>query len=278
MIDANSINRVVTVSTHDENYAAYFDESCKRYGIDPIILGKGTPWLGYGTKLRLLKEYVDTCDDEIVLLFVDRFDLIFLRELDPLFTFYRSQCEQKPNVDLLYISTEKPDIIGLNSIYATFHWGKYKDVALNTGSYIATAGMIKKMLQEVYSSNSIVEIKDDQEMITRYLCLHSDVEVLLDHNRRFLVYSAFRLDIGKNIHIEDEKLLYRLEDGTCYRPYLLHRNGSPPMSQLLLKLGYDIRRHQIPSTHLKRIFTNHIPHLINRCVEKILPRLRYSCK
>lgn len=270
-ISPTSQYRVVTVSTHNEGVAHYFDESCARFGFEPVILGMGTTWAGYGTKLLLLKEYIKDVDDDVVILFVDRFDLIFLRPLEPLFDFYDSQRKAQGSSSLLYIATEQPDMLGINTLYSKLHWGKYHDAMLNTGSFIATAKMINTMLDDVMGANHQVQIKDDQELVTTYLSQHPDVNVILDNNRRFLVYSAFRIDIGKDIHIEDEKLYFKQSDGTCYQPYLLHRNGSPPMSRIIRQLGYDMNKHAIgESSHLKRVFTNHLPHIWRKSIGRFV--------
>ncbi len=269
-----SKNRVVTVSTHTEHYGEYFDESCKRFGIEPVILGMGQKWEGYGTKLAILKKYIDGCDPEDVILFVDRFDLIFLKPIEPLFDFYRTQKEASGPTPLLYIATESRDLIGLNTLYSKIHWGHYNDSMLNTGSYIATAGMIQNMLAEVFSDTNNqstdrkLTVKDDQELIVSYLRNNTEVQVMLDNNRRFLVHSVYRLDIGKNIRIEDKKLYYE-NNGTVYQPYLIHRNGSASMQRLLTKLGYDMSKNIIPSSFPQRLVQNHIPFLYHKILNRL---------
>lgn len=271
MQENQSRNLVVTVATHlYEGYAHYFDMSCKRHNISPVILGEGEKFEGFGTKLSILQRYVETCNDEDIILMVDRYDLIFLRPLEPLFDFYKEQLKGRNGKPFLYISNEKEEITGVSKLYSYFHWGSYNDRILNSGTYLSTAGLIKRMLASIQQTipNSNMSVKDDQEMIITYLKENPDVEVVIDDYRRFIVYPKNRIDIGRKLVIEKEQVYFIKEDHSV-RPYILHRNGNGKLEEILTKLGYGTDK-VIASNHFQRILTHHIPHIYSQVQKRIV--------
>lgn len=260
-------NQVVCVSTHSEGYSEFFDQSCVRNGIKPIILGLGAEWKGFTTKFWLLQKYLDTVDDDAVILFVDRFDVIFVRPLDTLFAFYR-RITQNLSRPLIYISTEEEEFIKFQTAWAEVKYGTYRGRVINSGSYISTAGLMRKVLDDIAKSSHMKNeyYQDDQAMLTQYLQEHPEVPVMLDNNRRFLVYPNMRLDIGANSHIDKVNKTFTYKNS---KPYLIHRNVSGKLTKILDDLGYDVKNISIKNTQLHRIFSSHIPHFLHRSGQKL---------
>ena len=253
---------VITVATHDEGYIAYFKQSCKRHGIDPIILGQGDEWKGFGTKFQIIRDWVMTIPDDSVVLLVDCYDLIFLRPLETLFAFYRTKANKTKAEEYIYVSTE-PQLWGLSDL-SKLYYGSCNGSVINTGSVMAFAKVFKNMFSDPVITAKLArnELSDDQQMFNEYVQKNNTLECEMDDNRRFLVYQTLRLDIGLKCQVqEDGTFIYRDND-QAYEPYLLHRNGNGKMLPILQRLGYDTSAEPVGSRYHERILTNHVPHLL----------------
>ncbi len=76
--------QLVTVCSHIPIESYYrpeaFYASCKRFGHDPIVLGQGGTYKGLGSKLRLLKQCLDSGKvTSKHMIFSDSFDVVFQR-------------------------------------------------------------------------------------------------------------------------------------------------------------------------------------------------------
>ncbi len=75
--------KIVTVCSHTDLPPYYrpdaFFASCKRFGIEPIVLGRNGAYKGLGSKVRLLKELLDSPQvfDDKRMIFCDAFDVVF---------------------------------------------------------------------------------------------------------------------------------------------------------------------------------------------------------
>lgn len=77
--------KLITVCSHTDLPSYYrpdaFFASCKRFGFEPIVLGRDGAYKGLGSKLRLLKECLDTNPfDDRYMIFCDSFDLVFQQD------------------------------------------------------------------------------------------------------------------------------------------------------------------------------------------------------
>ena len=260
-------HHIITVATHEEGYSSFFHESCKRHDITPVVLGKGVPWKGFGTKCDLIREYVSGIDDEDIILLVDCYDLVFLRPLDDLFRMFDRRAKQLDKAGQYLYTANEPATSLLKSLL-TLHYGSYKDQVVNTGSYMLHARLLKSILNDSRILKLLGEASaDDQKMLTQYLNDHPDVVCEFDNNRRFLLHTNLRVDIGARMKIENGVLLFRHNDAT-YRPFLLHCSANGPMCVILKELGYNIDNVKIESNHISRIFNSHVPNVIRSLQEK----------
>ena len=148
------------------------------------------------------------------------------------------------------------------------NYGTYEGRVINSGSYIATAGLMKKVLDGIADSPHMKNehCQDDQAMLIQYLQEHPEVPVVLDNNRRFLVYPNMRLDIGANSHVDKVNKTFTYKTS---KPYLIHRNAGGKLTKILDDLGYDVNNINIKNTQLHRIFSSHIPHFLHRSGQKL---------
>lgn len=71
-----------------------FLASCRRYNMEPLILGWGQPWTGLGSKPKLLKKAIE--DGRITtpyILFADSFDVVFCRHPQDILDVYQRNWE-----------------------------------------------------------------------------------------------------------------------------------------------------------------------------------------
>ena len=73
---------VVTVATHESLGLRWFRASCRKHGIEPVVLGLGEPWGGFGWRLKLLLETLRAHLGEWQeVLFIDGFDSVVSADL-----------------------------------------------------------------------------------------------------------------------------------------------------------------------------------------------------
>ena len=76
------MSKVLVFATNKQACYDLFMESCRRYEIDPIVLGWGEKWIGFGKKMMKIRENISTNPDDEIIISVDPFDVIFLCGLE----------------------------------------------------------------------------------------------------------------------------------------------------------------------------------------------------
>lgn len=278
MSSSSGRNIVLTVATHDEGYLTYFKESCARYGIEPVIIGHGVTWKNFGTKFNIIREWVmEYVQNDDRLLIVDCYDLIFLRTLEPLFQRFMQDAEASPHGRYKYMYAASEPLWGPHKWLAGSFYGLYKNEVINSGSFMAYGKLIKDIFddQVILEALTCNDIADDQELLIRYLQRNADVDCCLDKNQRFIVYFAYRIDIGARIDISDTKRVFYKGTECTSEPYLLHRHGHGNLRPILQKLGYDTTNAKIESNFLQRAMTCHVPNMIGKFIapfKQLLPQ------
>jgi hypothetical protein len=251
--------RLVTVATHSDLYFPFLKKSCHKYNSDITVLGWGQPWPGFSFKSKLMKEYlIDVSDDDIVCV-IDSFDVLLLRPIDELESFFRTYSELT-GVRIIVGFDLKP-----SSIVSTINhlqFGTCHGVSLNAGTYIGFAKEIKHMIKEIYSDPSL----DDQLLLTQYVQKYPH-KVHIDTNSLFFLTinnptGEFMYD--SHIKVEHDMLYYR-----GIRPFFAHGNGNTDMTRLIKELGYKISDKVVDSilrksknAQFKKVVDYYYPQLI----------------
>lgn len=251
--------RLVTVATHSDLYFPFLKKSCRKYNSDITVLGWGQTWLGFSFKYKLMKEYlVDVSDDDIVC-FIDSFDVLLLRPIDELESFFRAYSELT-GVRIIVGFDLKPSTIVTTINHLQF--GTCHGLSLNSGTYIGFAKELKNMIKEMYSDPSL----DDQLLLTQYVQKYPH-KVHIDTSSLFFLTinnptGEFMYD--SHIKVQDDKLYYR-----GIRPFFAHGNGNTNMIRLIKELGYKISDKAIDSilsksksAQFKKVVDYYYPQLI----------------
>ncbi len=206
----------ITVGTDYNDCCKRYVKSCKKYGINPIILGLGEKWMGGnmaegpggGHKINLLKNFLDNMNDNKLIVFTDCYDVIMNNNINILIEKYKrlfngkivfageTSCWPDKNLELRYPYSTK-------NILTRF---------LNSGVFIGYSNDIKNILM-----TEIINNNDDQLYYTYKFFEHENI--VIDYNcELFLCLNG----LTEKIHIDKEKscILYNNN-----RPTFIHGNG-----------------------------------------------------
>ncbi|XP_066261630.1 procollagen-lysine,2-oxoglutarate 5-dioxygenase [Euwallacea similis] len=221
---------VFTVATNEtDGYQRYID-SAKRFGIEPIILGKGEKWKGGdmrrpggGWKINLLKAALRQykLDDEKIVLFTDAYDVIFLGQLGEIVRRFKALGARVlfgaepycwPNVEL---APQYPEITKGQRF-------------LNSGIYIGYLPEINNILSKVHIEDSA----DDQLYFTQvYLDkeFREKNKIQLDHLSEIFQNMNGQTDILEIKTVENKdagvETYYLKNTETGTEPLMVHGNG-----------------------------------------------------
>jgi hypothetical protein len=219
---------VISMATEVGGYVDFFLQSCDRHRIRPIVLGQGSQWRGWGTKLNLLYYYLTEVEFPPYVLWVDGYDMVFqstLREIWQTFKTFGSLivfCAEHlcwPDESLLHRYPSSPTA------------RRY----VNGGGFIGETKAILRMLEHVGCPLEN-EAVNDQGLFTRYFLSHSR-EIKLDYEAR-IFHCLFRAENTAKF-VSEAKCYVNSTSG--HKPHILHLNGgevdSTPYAN---NLGYDI--------------------------------------
>ena len=235
------MSKVIAFGTNRQAYFDLFIESCKRYNIDPVILGWNEKWIGFGKKTMKIREYIENLPDEEIVISVDPFDAIFLCGLD--------EIENKFNK------------ISASFLCGALSLGKFRGAIynyefnktdkkpprtptnynfLNTGTWISRARYARYLIDELVFKHNMTETSMDQQLITGFYIQNSykvdiDWNSEIFHNLLFKDFITRRADL-KDLKFYDSRVI---NTASGSKPCILHASGNANMKSLALKLGYD---------------------------------------
>jgi hypothetical protein len=231
-IQNENIVEVITYANKSNYYFPYLLKSADKNNYPLKILGWGTEWKGYCSKIKIVYEYLITLPNYYknrYMLLVDAWDVIFAKS-------YEELIAELNNIDYdLIISSnsintkEQKNKLSkyCQNYFASKAFGAKKIVdSINAGVYIIK---INKFI-DMYNKMLPKEEDDDQVMLTKYL-FHSNFtkpKYIIDHGRYFF------LTINLNINIE--YIINSLEKNKI-KPFIIHAHSNSPMDRLL-KLYY----------------------------------------
>ena len=148
--------QVVTVATHSDGYLDALRAGCERIQLPIHFLGMGEDWLGFGWRIKKLKEYVDSLPSETIVI-------------------TRSAEDLKNK----YLQFKKPIVFGVdgdadNPIHQWGHdviFGKHRGVTLNGGTYMGRADKLRTLFS-IWMSGEIKDEADDQKILNKAFKVH----------------------------------------------------------------------------------------------------------
>lgn len=218
---------VISVITGSGGYAEFFLRSCDRYEIKPIVVGQGTRWKGFGTKINLLYYYLKQVELPPYILFVDGYDSVFQSFLPEIWQSY-----QEFQVPLVFSGDVRcwPDESLKNKFPSSPTVFRY----LNAGGFIGETKFIIRMLEQLHYPVDNEGI-NEQAPLSHYFLSHQR-EIKLDCQAR-IFHSLYRAE-------DTVKFVYRekhyVNTLSGHRPHILHLNGQVKADSYAKNLGYDV--------------------------------------
>ncbi|CRG96847.1 procollagen lysine 5-dioxygenase, putative [Plasmodium gallinaceum] len=236
----NTKLHVLTFATHEQGYFKTLKESCKNLNINLKVLGMGEKWKGFIWKLIKVKEYLNLCDDNDLILFVDGFDTFFVQPANVIIeryiinydNFFVCTSESTLSTNSRFLKfIEKMHLIFHDSIFKNndnTDWDslnikkKYENFTffynnlnlLNSGGWISNVFLAKKILQYIPSF-----IDNDQVFLTN---LYLDSNYILKLKGKISSRDSKKIlecDILKNIEyynkiiIDNHNIIFHLFRG-----------------------------------------------------------------
>ena len=234
--------RVVTVATHSERYYPILQKSCEDRGVNLEVLGWGLRWQGLTWKLKLMNEYIQTLDDNEIVMFIDGFDTIILQDLSYIETCFRS-CDTS-----IVFSSEKENPSTIGAYIQRKMFGPVRgNIYINTGMYVGYAHALKQLYKHLHDELIHQPSANDQRLVAQLLRSGKIPSFKLDtDNKLFLNILDFNF-MDKNIRLHNNefvrispnnngKLLNKINDFT---PCVLQAPARTNIMELLKYLNYD---------------------------------------
>jgi hypothetical protein len=205
--------KIITVATTESPWLAALRKSMDRLGLDYEVLGLGQPWRGFGMKVILTREYLRTLEGYTHFVFVDAYDVIFLKPL--------------PEVpDIILFNAEKhcwpnPELAGSYPII-TSPWR-----FLNSGVY---SGPIWEYL-DLVDKYPIEYADDDQAYFTNIFLKEPNVWI----NDNCTLFQSYAFETPGDFTLKTDKLINNI---TGSEPAVIHFNGKCHDSKIYNMIKY----------------------------------------
>ncbi len=253
---------VLAYATEKQAYFDLFMESCRRFRIDPVILGWGERWEGTCKKLESIRAYIKDRPAEEMVLSVDPFDVIFLSDLEEIETKFKKQ--------------DAPFLCGalkLQSFNAKVYEYEFNRTGLpspenphaynflNAGTWISTTGYAYKLLSNMAECGQLQACDMDQEVFTaQYIAdrtvMDIDWRCQLFQNILFKDFVTRRPDLD-DIRFSGARIT---NISTGSQPSILHASGNVVIRKIARSLGYAAQL-AIPEKDMKNYFRKVAFHL-----------------
>lgn len=225
--------KIVAVATHNERFFDSFMDSCKKNNIEPIILGWGEKYRGHLMKDDLLLEYLETYTENDIILFVDSFDCLLVRNTEDL------KASFKKNKHKIIISMERniKKVSNLSFLYTCFQrmfFGSIDDNIINTGMFIGYRDNLLEALNEIKKYREI-DINSNQRIWTNAINSSEFLKNLIHIDTEKKFFKNFDLVSKKNTITFKNDMVYIKETDTF--PFVVQGNGDRNINFICKKMG-----------------------------------------
>lgn len=215
--------RVVTVSNSETPGLNRYLASCRRFGIEPEILGMGEPFPAKGAKLKYVIRRLRELPDEEIVLFSDAWDVVFVRNpdgLEDVFLTFNSPCVFSAEPHFRYLKSDKYK-----------QWRRYPAGPeaglyrfLNSGGWVARARYMANILEEIDCSP---DCASDQTLFNEWY-IERPGSLAVDHEQKIFASTIFREGFETTDFETVDGVFRHKQKGTA--PYLVHFGGENTLS------------------------------------------------
>ncbi len=129
---------VCTVATFEHGNLTKLRQSCRLHGMELKVLAMGAPYYGHGTKLVHMLAYLNTLQDDEIVMFVDGFDVLVVADKEVILRKFLDM-----NIPFLMAAEKTAYPADVQHLYppspTPFRY-------INTGTYIGYVGIIKEWI------------------------------------------------------------------------------------------------------------------------------------
>lgn len=200
----------ISVATHKEGYYDAFVESCRRNQIELVILGYGQPWQGFAWRFLLMKDYLETLDNEDIVVFLDAYDMI--------------ATQNASTIQARFLEFQSPILFSTENVlrkdFLTHYirngvFGHCPKANISGGAYMGYVYALKRMYHYICQKHDCTgqdfSRLDDQRILTS-LChdVHfTEPLIAYDHTSSIfytvpLTISTWDLLFSNRFHLDDE--------------------------------------------------------------------------
>ena len=216
--------KFVTIASSDQKpELRYLLDSCRHFGIEMNLVGLGRPYLGNGTKIVYLVQFLRKLHPREIVCFTDAYDSFFVKpvhDLEARFTKFHSPWVLTAE-DNFYFRLTSPKMVLLN------RWVRWNYPAsrstyppyrfLNSGGFIGYAGHILKLLESFGIDKTWYS---DQPAMHRHF-VKNPGDMALDYNHDLFTIYGKHAD-ETTFTVKEDQLT---NNNTGSNPYIFHFPG-----------------------------------------------------
>ena len=216
--------KVVAVATHNERFYNSFKDSCKKNGVEPIILGWGKKYTGHLMKDDLLIEYLEKNKSNDIILFVDAFDCLVIQDIKLL---KKEFLKSKRKIIISYEDNiQKKKSLKLFTYIQNMFFGSVNNNLINTGMFVGFRDDLLKSLNIIKNYRE-THINSNQRIWTNALNNNEKLRdtIHIDKNEKFFINFTVLKDTNFDFLKRN-------------KPFVIQGNGFWDLNEFCRKLGY----------------------------------------
>jgi hypothetical protein len=232
--------KIITYATHVEGYYNILIKQLKKNQIDYKIIGYGKKWEGFFQKFLDVYKYLETQDNDTIILFVDGFDSIILENKKKIITKYK-KLKKKIIFGIEDLQNNLKKILQ-NMIFSN------NSIIINSGSYIGQNKYLKKLFKMIFKKYGENFILDDQIIINNFINTNDkfiskyvgfDIDKLIFANMSNKYSFNYLIGLNESNYIIDEKINKIINMDNNISPSIISGCGNFDMIKYVEFLGQD---------------------------------------
>lgn len=212
---------IITYATHDEG----FFEFIKKHP-DITILGYGTKWKGWYTRMKEIIQFCKTVDKNDIVCVIDGFDTILNH-----CTSLKEEVKEKfiqSNVDIIF--SKNRDLTFIKKYHFKKFFGHCFNNFINAGMYVGRAGALIHFWKNIKKD-------DDDQRYANNMCKVTDLRVKTDNNYNLF----FNYDKNVKYYIKNRRLyIHDINTSPCF----IQGPARININNILKSLDYPIKNTQ----------------------------------
>jgi hypothetical protein len=155
---------ILTVATHNEGYYDALKISAERNNLNLITLGFGQKWKGFIMKYDLTKNYLNSLNDNDIVVFVDAYDVLILQNYDTIIEKFKSF-----NKPIILSQDANPHSLFLKYFHPKI-FDQCNNTRINSGLYMGYVWALKLLFNQMCKYNDCNNKENDDQIMLTNTC------------------------------------------------------------------------------------------------------------